>query len=82
MQNWTIDPLRLRDLRERAELRAADLATEISCHRGHYYKFEAGAAQPSAVLARAIARVLGTRLGRTVDFDDFADPRDTTEGAA
>lgn len=74
MNNWTVDPTRLRSLREHAEIRSVDFARAIGCHRAHLYKLEVGIAQPSAVLAHAICRVLGEHLHRPVDLTDFATP--------
>lgn len=73
MKGWTVDHRRLRSLREEAELRAVDIAERIRCHHNHYRKFERGTAQPSAVLANAIVRVLSDALGRTVTLAEFAD---------
>lgn len=74
MDGWRVDPAKLRALREEAELRVVDLAGQLGCHPRHYWKFERGTAQPSAVLGHALLRILGARLQRNISFSDIARP--------
>lgn len=87
MNGWAVNPVRLRALREEAELQAVQMAEAIPCHPNHYRKFEVHPphtppAQPSAAKMHAIARVLTLKLGRRITFADFADKLRREEAAA
>jgi transcriptional regulator with XRE-family HTH domain len=54
-------PARLRALRERAGLTAAQLAAAAGLHRTHYYKVERGDRAPTWETVRKLAAALGVK---------------------
>lgn len=69
----------LRNLREQAGLRTAELAASVGCSQGHLKNIEGSNDQPSAVLVHRIARELSHALSREVSLDEFTR---ITDGAA
>jgi predicted transcriptional regulator len=77
MLGWTINPHRLRELREEAQLTPADIAALVECHRNTYNNLERGQ-QPSAQLTWRLINTLSERLGRKIAVADIATPRERT----
>jgi DNA-binding XRE family transcriptional regulator len=86
MLGWTINPHRLRELREEAQLTPAALAALAGCHRNTYNNLEREQ-QPGPELTWRIVNALSERLGRKITVADIATPRErarrkTTAGSS
>lgn len=78
MRGWTIDPEKLRELREEAQLTPTELAARAGCHRTTYYRVERGIQLISASNVWAFLNELSDQLGRKITVADIATPRERT----
>jgi DNA-binding XRE family transcriptional regulator len=81
MLGWTIEPDKLRALREELRRTPKEMAEEVGCHRCTWNNLERGQ-QPSAELTWRITATYTRLLGRAIEVADIATPRATTSAYA